>query len=191
MGFPNHPTNGRKNKQGSSLIIRVILGIWTIGMALGMTQLLNAAPVPQQMAQNSANLNTLESVDWVEPEYQLGHELYIENCSGCHIPIPPQLFPSQTWQQLLQDDQHYGATIEPFSGPSLLLVWNYMRTYSRSLPNKEDVIPYRFNRSNYFKALHPRVEFPQPVTVSSCVSCHPGASQYNYRSLTAEWQNSP
>ncbi len=191
MGFPNHPTNRRKNKQNSSLIFTVILGFWTIGLALGITQLLNAAPAPQQMAQNSANLNTLESVDWVEPEYQLGHELYIENCSSCHIPIPPQLFPSQTWQQILQDDQHYGATIEPFSGPELLLVWNYMRTYSRSLANKEDVIPYRFNRSAYFKALHPRVEFPQPVTVSSCVSCHPGASQYNYRSLTPEWQNSP
>lgn len=191
MGFPNHQTNPRRNKQRSSLILTVILGIWTISIALGITQLLNAAPAPQQIAQTSSNLNTMQSVDWVEPEYQLGHELYIENCSSCHIAIPPQVFPSQTWQQLLQDDQHYGATIEPFTGPSLLLVWNYMRTYSRSVSQKEDVIPYRLNRSGYFKALHPRVEFPQPVSLSSCVSCHPGASQYNYRSLSAEWQNSP
>lgn len=191
MNFPNPLTHPKRKRQRSSLILTVILAIWTIGMALGITQLLNATPAPQQMAQNTSTLNTMQSVDWVEPEYQLGQELYIENCSSCHLALPPQVFPSQTWQQLLQDDQHYGATIKPFTGPSLLLVWNYMRTYSRSVPQKEDVIPYRLNRSNYFKALHPRVEFPQPVTLSSCVSCHPGASQYNYRSLTPDWQNSP
>jgi hypothetical protein len=29
------------------------------------------------------------------------------------------------------------------------------------------------------------------LTVNSCISCHPGASQFDFRSLTPELQNSP
>ncbi|WP_197047470.1 cytochrome C [Planktothrix serta] len=168
-----------------------MIGVWSIAIALSLVLALNAGSPPPVIAQNAPTFNQIDNVDVVQPEYQLGYELYLNTCSTCHIPIPPQVFPTQTWQQIIQDEQHYGATLQPLDGPSLLLMWKYLQTYSRPIALKDEAIPYRFNRSRYFKALHPRVELPQPVTVNSCVSCHPGASEFNYRNLTPEWQNSP
>ncbi|HEY9864391.1 MAG TPA: hypothetical protein V6D21_09480 [Candidatus Obscuribacterales bacterium] len=165
----------------------VVVGIWSIGIALGMAQTLNAvSPHRSQVSQ----ISQIASVDNIQPGTALGHEVYLNTCSSCHIAIPPQVFPTQTWQQVIQDPQHYGATLQPLEGPSLLLMWKYLQTYSRPIAVKDETIPYRFNRSRYFKALHPRVDIPEPLTVNSCVSCHPGASQFNFRSLTSEWQNS-
>ncbi|MGL5082869.1 MAG: diheme cytochrome C [Microcoleaceae cyanobacterium] len=131
------------------------------------------------------------TVDWVPSKYQLGQQLYLENCSTCHVPVPPQTLPAQTWQQLLQDAQHYGVQIQPLIDPQRILVWNYLRLFSRPLDLKEEQIPFKLSRSRYFKALHPKVEFSQPVNLSGCVTCHPGAAEYNFRKLTPEWQNAP
>jgi hypothetical protein len=61
-------------------------------------------------------------------------------------------------------------------------MWNYLKAFSRpEVANKP--IPYRMKESRFFKALHPKVDFPQPVSPSSCVTCHPGAAQFDYRSL--------
>ncbi len=191
MGFLSQNRISRRKGRFSPWVLILMVGVWSIGIALGMVKALNAVSPPTVFAQNAPTFNQIDNVDVVEPEYQLGYELYLNTCSTCHIPIPPQVFPTQTWQQIIQDEQHYGATLQPLDGPSLLLMWKYLQTYSRSIPLKDEAIPYRFNRSRYFKALHPRVELPQPVTVNSCVSCHPGASEFNYRNLTPEWQNSP
>jgi Dihaem cytochrome c len=191
MGFLSPNKIPRRKGRSSPWVLVLMIGVWSIGIALGMVKALNATSPPTVFAQNAPTFNPINNVDVVEPEYQLGYELYLNTCSTCHIPIPPQVFPTQTWQQIIQDEQHYGATLQPLDGPSLLLMWKYLQTYSRSIPLKDEAIPYRFNRSRYLKALHPRVELPQPVTVNSCVSCHPGASEFNYRNLTPEWQNSP
>jgi len=45
--------------------------------------------------------------------------------------------------------------------------------------------------SRYFKALHPRIDLPPTLTAAGCISCHPGARDYNYRRLTPEWEDSP
>ncbi|MBE9146315.1 cytochrome C [Planktothrix mougeotii] len=193
MGFLSQEQNQQQHRQTgwfSSWLSVMIVGIWSISIALGMVHSLNAAS-PSQKNDPGLIITQMASVDSIEPEYQLGLELYLNTCSTCHIPIPPQVFPTQTWQQIIQDEQHYGATLQPLDGPSLLLMWKYLQTYSRSIPLQEEAIPYRFNRSRYFKALHPRVEFSQPVTVNNCASCHPGASEFNYRNLTPEWENSP
>ena len=187
MGFFSQ--NRIKNQRGrsASWVFMVVVGIWSIGIALGMAQTLNAvSPHRSQVSQ----ISQIASVDNIQPGTALGHEVYLNTCSSCHIAIPPQVFPTQTWQQVIQDPQHYGATLQPLEGPSLLLMWKYLQTYSRPIAVKDETIPYRFNRSRYFKALHPRVDIPEPLTVNSCVSCHPGASQFNFRSLTSEWQNS-
>ncbi len=134
-------------------------------------------------------LAEMGTVDWVSPKYQLGQQLYLENCSSCHIPIPPQVLPTQTWQQVLQDTQHYGVQLPPLVDPPRLIIWNYLQRYSRPLLQYEEVVPYRVNRSRYFKVLHPEVAFPQPVTLEGCVSCHPGANQNNFRKLTPQWQS--
>lgn len=153
-------------------------------MGWGLALVTNAQPPAQ-----SSTSNVSGTVDLVPARYQLGQELYLENCATCHIALPPAVLPVQTWQRLLQDPQHYGAQLPLLTDPGRLLVWNYIQTFSRSQAKEED-IPYRVKDSRYFKALHPKVKLPRPLEISSCVTCHPSAAQYNFRRLTPEWQNS-
>lgn len=173
------------------LVWSITLG-WGIAIALAAVPKAIAIEVPTQsnIIAQAASEET-GTVDPVAPRYQLGKELYLENCATCHIPLPPEVLPSETWRRLLlEPQQHYGQQLEPLAGPSLLVVWDYLRAYSR--PEKQGKpLPYRISESFYFKALHPRVKFSQPVKFGSCATCHPGAAQYNYRRLTPEWENSP
>jgi hypothetical protein len=131
-------------------------------------------------------LASIGTVDPVPQQYEIGQQLYINNCASCHIAIPPAVLPSETWRQLLQDTQHYGVEIPELVDPPRLLIWNYVRDYSRPQEEGEEV-PYRLNQSRYMKALHPDVTLPQPVTLSSCVSCHPNTAIYDFRTLSDEW----
>jgi Dihaem cytochrome c len=134
--------------------------------------------------------NSIGTVDLIPRRYQLGQELYLESCASCHIGLPPAVLPTETWRDLIQDEQHYGRAIKPLVDPQRLLVWDYLRTFSRpQIPDEQT--PYRLGQSRYFKALHPQVKLPQTVTMVSCVSCHPGAGQYDFRTLSSEWQNAP
>jgi mono/diheme cytochrome c family protein len=130
------------------------------------------------------------TVDVIPATQKLGQELYLENCATCHIGIPPAVMPTQTWRDLLQDPQHYGAELSPIAPLNLRLIWNYILFSSRSL-KPDEKIPFRLRQSQIFKALHPRVDLPREVGLTSCVSCHPGASQYNFRRLTPNWDNAP
>ncbi|WNZ24714.1 MAG: diheme cytochrome C [Leptolyngbya sp. IPPAS B-1204] len=130
------------------------------------------------------------TVDPVPERYQLGQQLYLENCASCHVGLPPAVMPSQTWADLLQDSQHYGVEITPLVQPPLQIVWGYVSNYSRPVLPRERT-PYRLQQSRYFKALHPKVEFTEPATVNSCITCHPAAAQFDYRRLTPEWENAP
>ncbi len=150
---------------------------------------LGATVKPDLIAQ--ASPSEAGTVDPIAARYQLGQELYLENCASCHVALPPEVLPSETWRRLLlEPEQHYGQKLQPIIGPSLLIMWDYLKTYSRPLDVKQPT-PYRVAASPYFKALHPRVDLPQPVKPASCVTCHPGVAQYNYRRLTPEWENSP
>ncbi|MBE9248736.1 cytochrome C [Dolichospermum sp. LEGE 00240] len=161
------------------LIVMLVIFAWSVAMGwiLGFTTSTHGAnPV-----------DSIGTVDVISAQYQPGQELYLENCASCHIALPPAVFPSQTWKNLLQDSQHYGVQINPLDKFSHLLVSKYLYTFSRvKLP--EEATPYRLKDSRYFKALHPGVKLPKPVTMSSCVSCHIGADKYNFRSLSAEWE---
>ncbi len=137
---------------------------------------------------HAQSTDTIGTVDPVTQPYQLGEQLYLENCASCHIALPPAVLPTQTWQQLLQDQNHYGVQLKPLVDPPRLLIWNYMRTFSRPR-GIEEPTPYKVNDSRYFKALHPKVKLARPVEISSCVTCHPGAAQYNFRRLSAQWQS--
>lgn len=143
--------------------------------------------VSQATAPATSEIGT---VDVVPQPYQLGQKIYLESCGSCHIAPPPGILPTETWQQLLPDPQHYGLQITPLVDPPLALVWNYLQTFSRQ-QRAEERIPYRIEESRYFKALHPRVKLPQSIRFSTCATCHPGAAQYNFRELTSEWKNSP
>ncbi|AFZ60457.1 cytochrome C [Anabaena cylindrica FACHB-243] len=160
-------------------IVMLVIFAWSIaiGFILGLA-------TSTQAANPAASIGT---VDVVPAQYQLGQELYLENCASCHIGIPPAIFPTQTWKNLIEDSQHYGVQIQPLVDPQRILVWKYLSTFSR-VRLEDEATPYRFNRSRYFQALHPDVKLPKPLQVNSCVSCHPGASKYNFRSLTTEWE---
>ncbi len=151
-------------------------------MGWGLAIATNAQPSPKQDAASE-----IGTVDIVPSRFQLGQELYLENCATCHIALPPAVMPTQTWQRLLQDPQHYGVTLPQLVDPPRLLIWNYLRNFSRPLL-KEEPTPYRVGESRYFKALHPNVKLPRPVDVSSCVSCHSSATEYNFRRLSPEWE---
>ncbi|MBD2439696.1 cytochrome C [Nostoc sp. FACHB-110] len=125
------------------------------------------------------------TVDVVPSQYQLGQEIYRENCGTCHIAIPPEVLPTQTWKNLLEDSQHYGTQVQPLVDPGRILVWRYLSTFSRTQLQDEET-PYRLNKSRFFSALHPKVKLPRPVQLDSCVSCHPSASEFNFRRLSSE-----
>lgn len=171
-----------KYKKRSLLVLLVAILIWSISLGWGMATAIANDDNPK------AAIATQKAVDPISDRYQLGHELYLEKCSSCHLAIPPAVFPTETWREILQQPQeHYGTQLKPIIGPSLLLMWDYIRTYSRPL-NEDEEIPYRVADSRYFKALHPKVEFPSQASIKTCISCHPSANQFNYRRLSSEWQ---
>ena len=118
--------------------------------------------------------------------YQLARELYIQNCSSCHIPIPAEVMPTDTWQEILEKPgKHYGTSLPKLSSINTRLIWSYLKTSSRPLLERE-LKPEFVTQSRYFRALHPKVDLPKPVTHQSCIVCHPGAKQLNYLSLSSE-----
>lgn len=178
---PGHLTKTRRKR--SPAVLLLLLLVWSICIGWGLAIALSANA--------QTKMPTPGTVDEVRGRFALGKDLYLENCATCHIGIPPEVMPSETWRRLLTEpEQHYGVQLKPLLGPSQLIVWDYLRTFSRPLQDKE-AVPYRVSESRYFKALHPRVKFAQPAKINSCVTCHPGVGQFNYRTLTSEWENSP
>jgi Dihaem cytochrome c len=176
-------------------ILFLLLLFWSVILGLGLAQ----ADIPgrspaegmAQAAPTESNPSaTIGTVDVVPANFQLGQATYLENCASCHVGLPPAIMPSQTWRSLIQEAQHYGAVIPTIQEPLRQVAWNYLSTYSRPI-NKDEEVPFRIAKSRFFKALHPKVTFAQPVTLNSCATCHPASAQFNFRSLSPEWTNSP
>lgn len=181
------------------LVLILLLLVWSICLGMGMAQATDPPTAERSATETIAQTTptsrpeeatAIGTVDAVPARFQVGQKLYLENCATCHIGIPPAVLPSQTWQQLIQDPEHYGGTIQPLRAPEIQFLWQYLREYSRPLADGEST-PYRIQQSRIFKALHPRVKFTEPISLTTCISCHPGAGAYDFRSLTAEWQNAP
>lgn len=148
------------------------------------------AAQPSQSSNPSQPSDEIGTVDVVPERFQLGQQLYLEHCASCHLGIPPAVMPTQTWQTLLQDPQHYGVTIDLPTNLDRTLIWNYLRTYSRPTA-KDEAVPYRLRESRYLKALHPKLDLPRNIGVGTCISCHPSAQQFNFRKLTPAAANTP
>ncbi|MBW4466365.1 MAG: diheme cytochrome c [Pegethrix bostrychoides GSE-TBD4-15B] len=161
-----------------------------LSLGWGFAQVTHAQTPAAQPAPLTVPIDPTGTVDPVTSSYRLGQQFYLEKCATCHVGLPPAVMPSQTWAALLPDPQHYGVTLEPLVSPSLEIAWSYLSTYSRPVLKAERT-PYRLVQSRYFKALHPRVEFTDPIGVGSCATCHPAAAQFNYRNLSPDWQNAP
>ena len=158
-----------------SPILFLIICSWSTVLGLGMAVSFDL-PTGEMVAN--------KSVDPVTKSYQLSQEFYLEKCSSCHIPIPPEVLPTATWKTILENpEDHYGVKLEPLYGLQRLLIWNYLRDFSRPLKANE-AEPQYIARSRYFKALHPQIEFNQPVSVKTCITCHPSAAKFNYRDIS-------
>ncbi|MGI0490757.1 diheme cytochrome C [Alkalinema pantanalense CENA528] len=192
--IPQRRTRPHTRRKSAVIGLMLLIMMFTILMGIGLAQAFEPQKLTVQPSQvvlptgstiSSAEISTTEigTIDPVPANLQLGQELYLENCASCHIALPPAVMPTQTWQVLVQDPQHYGVTIEPPRDPNRRILWNYLKAYSRPKADDEQT-PYRLQDSRYFKALHPRVNLPKKVNLSSCVTCHPGVNQFNFRQLT-------
>lgn len=183
--------------QRSTLLLMLILVFWSITMGWGLSLMAQSSPVPTrlsttefpapspQLAQATpAALPYDGAIDPVPNPLKLSESVYLENCATCHIGVPPAFLPTETWKAILLDSNHYGITIQPLLNPFRQLVWNYLLNYSRGVFAAESV-PSRVGQSRFFKALHPNVTLPQTVSLKGCISCHPGANQYHFRTLAS------
>ncbi len=156
----------------------VLLLVGALSMALGLGWARATEP---------PGLNTAEPMS---ERSALGRQFYIQSCGGCHIAVPPEVLPTQTWQSLIQDSRHYGVQITPLLNPTLPVVWNYLQEFSRTYAEGQR-IPFLIDNSRYFRALHPRVDVPRPVSLNGCASCHTAAAQFDFRTLSPQWDNAP
>lgn len=135
------------------------------------------------------NLNTVLA-QTNDDSSSLGKELYLKNCASCHIPIPAEVLPTESWQEILNNYQnHYGQVLPTSVKVTARLMWTYLKAYSRpALPG--ETLPQYVTNSRYLIALHPQVDLPKPTSHQTCSRCHPSATQLDYRSLSADWLNS-
>lgn len=182
----NSTPRTRSLRRRSPWVLLLLLLFWSAILGWGLAQ----AQLPPSSIAQAPNPDPAGLVDEVPQELQLGQELYLENCATCHVGIPPAAMPTESWRKILTEPAHYGSQIDPLLEPAIQIAWNYVSTYSRPL-KEEEAIPFRLRSSRYFRILHPKVEFSDRVTVRSCATCHPAAEQFNYRSLTPEWENAP
>lgn len=161
-----------KNQQSTKILILIFVGL--LSLVIGIK---NVLAIDNSIAQfNPENLN-------------LGKQLYIENCSSCHIPIAPQILPTDSWQNILNKSQnHYGESLPKINNLTNQLIWNYLRTYSRPSLSGERTPEYITN-SRYLRAFHPQIDLPKPTNHQSCTTCHPKAAQLDYRTLSDDWDS--
>lgn len=172
----------RRRRQPPLFLLLLLIFVWSASGGWVMAKITTATTI----AQTEERL--ISNVDAVPPRHQLGLSIYLEKCATCHIAVPPQVLPTETWQIILQDSQHYGVQLPTLIDPPRQLVWNYLQVSSRLKSTEDDRVPYRIANSRYFKALHPQVQLPQQLTIKSCVTCHPKVEQFDFRSLSPEWQ---
>ncbi|HEY9850357.1 MAG TPA: diheme cytochrome C [Leptolyngbyaceae cyanobacterium] len=175
----------RKRQKLIGLLLLLCLGSAIVSWCLTLVTELPAQSQPV------ISVSRTGTVDIVPQRYQLGQELYLKNCASCHIGVPPATLPTETWLDIIQDSQHYGKELKPLVDPERLLVWEYLRTFSRARSPEEERTPYRVIQSRYFRALHPQVKLSPSLALGSCVSCHPRVTEYDFRTLSSEWQNAP
>ena len=122
-----------------------------------------------------------KSVDKARGNFSIGENLYLETCASCHIPIPPAVLPTETWETILENPgNHYGVQIKELVRFNQRIMWQYLQNYSRQLLKNEQK-PQYIAQSRYFFALHPQVEFSSPVSNTTCLECHSQARKFEYR----------
>lgn len=185
-----------------TIALGLLLLVWSMLMGWSLGQITQATPAAiAQLKPTTPTINDplaplptpsptpksqpkpgIPGVDPVPPSYQLGQELYLETCGTCHLAVPPEVLPTATWAELLVQPRHYSVVLDLPGDPTRALMWNYLRNFSRPLLEDEPK-PLLLDRSRYFKALHPDVDVPRPVKLGGCITCHPNAQQFDFRTV--------
>ena len=119
----------------------------------------------------------------------IGTDIYLQNCASCHIPIPAEVLPTESWQDILNNTQnHYGTALPTSVKVNARLLWAYLRTSSRPA-NPGETLPQYVTNARYLKALHPQVDLPKPTTHQTCQLCHPSAAKLDYRTLSPDFSD--
>ncbi|MGD1903744.1 MAG: diheme cytochrome C [Geitlerinemataceae cyanobacterium] len=121
------------------------------------------------------------TVDPIPENKRAGQTLYLGNCAGCHIAIPPALLPTETWRDNLLDEDHYGAIVPVLPSPQIEILWDYLQFFSRPNPSQNETQAFRLDSSTFFTAMHPGMAIERPVRLDGCASCHPGANDFDFR----------
>jgi mono/diheme cytochrome c family protein len=176
-------------RQSRRWLVLLALTLTWSAIGGGLLARLAAAPVPAPPAAAATVATPYVTTDAVADRYQLGQQLYFENCATCHIGLPPAVMPTETWRDILRDRSHYGATLPQLPDATRKVMGQYLQIFSRSKSPQEEQIPYRLAQSLYFKALHPGVSFTKSGVkpgLNSCEVCHPASRQFNFRQIKSE-----
>jgi Dihaem cytochrome c len=173
--YPEGISHGKQQQRRwySLVMLGLLSCLLGLGLALGSAPPTTATP---------AATPAIGTIDPVPPRLQAAQQAYLKRCGSCHVALPPQVLPTETWQVLITDLQHYGTVLPRLAVDQQNLIVKYLQAFTYAL-NPDETTPFKVGRSRYFRVLHPQIELPKPVTLEGCVSCHPGAKQFDYRSL--------
>ena len=117
--------------------------------------------------------------------------LYTEECGSCHVPYPPGMLPSQSWQKIMGTlNNHFGDNAELDQGTAArLTAWltGSNRTAMQGASGSgQKGVPLRITETAYFRRKHR--ELPanlvgqgKPVSSwSACQQCHTRAEEGRY-----------
>lgn len=185
-GATNQPSNLQSNQ----------LSDWQLAQISPLPTPVNTPRATPETIRNSlaqspaSGIDNSPTIDIIPKSYEQGLQVYFANCSTCHIALPAELLPRQSWQRLLENlNQHYEASLPAISSVEVRLIWNYLGTFSR-IAAVEDRLPVFARDSRFFRALHPQIRFPEPAKITTCISCHPSAQEFNFRN-TISTSNTP
>jgi len=178
----------------AKLLLVCLLLVSSTILGQGITRATNDFPLVAQVnppSPESGGINpaiqsaiaNITTTDLIPKRYEQSLQIYLANCSTCHIALPAEILPRQTWQRLLENtNRHYEAQLPVITGLEITLMWDYLGTFSR-LGAIEERVPFRSGDSRFFRALHPGVRFPERQKVGTCLSCHPSAAEFNFRTI--------
>ncbi|MBP0022142.1 MAG: cytochrome C [Cyanobacteria bacterium SBLK] len=171
----------KKSRQKSPWILLGLIVFWSLAIGFGIAVALGTnRPV---YSQSPEQMSFLKSVDPVPEGVGFARDVYVDRCGECHIALPTEILPTESWRSILQElPQHYNTTTRQIISPEIILMWNYIQLFSRTYGDSDDP-PFRIDDSRYFRALHPKVNFQQIQTANTCTTCHDRASEFNFRSL--------
>lgn len=129
----------QQRRRPSALIWGLLVLLWSIGLGWGL-----ASVGRSQQAQDIWQAPHIGTVDPIPERYQTGQALYLEACASCHIGVPPAVFPTETWRDLLLDENHYGQRIEVLPPRKFTLSGTIYRPFPVPKQRRQSPFPFAF-----------------------------------------------